>query len=154
MKFICEKEKLLKAINSVVRGVPNRTTMPILEGILIQTNDNEIKLTTYDLEIGIEYVIQSKIEDVINHTNLQYDSLKQIRRLWFILSHVPKEEIYSCHTISQRDDLFARELYKSEFFDSNTSFLHDKFKLDDYWNTFMLYDIFYDLFNGKVPAWN
>ena len=41
-----------------------------------------------------------------------------------------------------------------EFFDSNTSFLHDKFKLDDYWNTFMLYDIFYDLFNGKVPAWN
>ena len=63
MKFICEKEKLLKAINSVVRGVPNRTTMPILEGILIQTNDNEIKLTTYDLEIGIEYVIQSKIEE-------------------------------------------------------------------------------------------
>ena len=102
----------------------------------------------------IEPNIQSKIEEVINHTNLQYDSLKQIRRLWFILSHVPKEEIYSCHTISQRDDLFARELYKSEFFDSNTSFLHDKFKLDDYWNTFMLYDIFYDLFNGKVPAWN
>ena len=63
MKFICEKEKLLKAINSVVRGVPNRTTMPILEGILIQTNDNEIKLTTYDLEIGIEYVIESEIEE-------------------------------------------------------------------------------------------
>lgn len=91
--------------------------------------------------------MQNKIEDVIKNTNLQCDSLKQIRRLWFILSHVPKEEIYSCHTVSERDDLFARELYKSEFFDSQTSFLHDKFKLDDYWNTFMLYDIFYDLFN-------
>ena len=63
MKFICEREKLLKAINSVVRGVASKTTMPILEGILIQTNDNEIKLTTYDLEIGIEYVIESEVEE-------------------------------------------------------------------------------------------
>ena len=63
MKFICEKEKLLKAINSVVKGASSKTTMPILEGILIQTNDNEIKLTTYDLEIGIEYVIESEIEE-------------------------------------------------------------------------------------------
>ena len=63
MKFICEREKLLKAINSVVKGVASKTTMPILEGILIQTNDNEIKLTTYDLEIGIEYIIESTIEE-------------------------------------------------------------------------------------------
>ena len=63
MKFICEREKLLKAIKSVVRGVASKTTMPILEGILIQTNDNEIKLTTYDLEIGIEYVIESEVEE-------------------------------------------------------------------------------------------
>ena len=63
MKFICEREKLLKAINSVVKGVASKTTMPILEGILIQTNDNEIKLTTYDLEIGIEYIIESKVEE-------------------------------------------------------------------------------------------
>ena len=63
MKFICEKEKLLKAINSVVKGAASKTTMPILEGILIQTNDNEIKLTTYDLEIGIEYIIESSVEE-------------------------------------------------------------------------------------------
>ena len=63
MKFICEREKLLKAINSVVKGVASKTTMPILEGILIQTNDNEIKLTTYDLEIGIEYLIESTVEE-------------------------------------------------------------------------------------------
>ena len=63
MKFICYKDKILKAINSVVRGVASKTTMPILEGILIQTNDNEIKLTTYDLEIGIEYVIDCEIKE-------------------------------------------------------------------------------------------
>ena len=54
MKIVCYKDKILKAINSVVKAVASKTTMPILEGILIQTNDNEIKLTTYDLEIGIE----------------------------------------------------------------------------------------------------
>ena len=63
MKIICEKENLLKGINSVVRGIPTRTTMPILEGIFIQTNDNKIKLTTYDLELGIEYVVDCNVEE-------------------------------------------------------------------------------------------
>ncbi len=63
MKIVCYKDKILKAINSVVKGVASKTTMPILEGILIQTNDNEIKLTTYDLEIGIEYVIKCDVKE-------------------------------------------------------------------------------------------
>ena len=63
MKIICEKEKLIKGINSVIRGVPTRTTLPILEGILIQTNKNEIKLTTYDLELGIEYILEANVEE-------------------------------------------------------------------------------------------
>ena len=58
MKFVCEKDKILKALNSVTKAVAIRTTMPILEGILIQTNDNNIKLTCYDLELGIEYIIK------------------------------------------------------------------------------------------------
>ena len=63
MKIVCEKEKLLKGINSVVRAVPTRTTMPILEGILIQTNQNELKLTSYDLELGIEYTIECDVKE-------------------------------------------------------------------------------------------
>ena len=63
MKLICEKDKILKALNSVTKAVAVRTTMPILEGILIQTNDNEIKLTTYDLEIGIEYIMKCTVEE-------------------------------------------------------------------------------------------
>ncbi|MDO5557222.1 MAG: DNA polymerase III subunit beta [Clostridia bacterium] len=72
MKIVCEKEKLIKALNSVTKAVATKTTNPILEGILIQTNNNEIKLTTYDLEIGIEYIIDSVVEEegstVINAT--------------------------------------------------------------------------------------
>ena len=72
MKIICDKEKILKAINSVTKAVDSKTTMPILEGILIQTNDKEVKLTTYDLEIGIEYIIEAEVEEqgatVVNAT--------------------------------------------------------------------------------------
>lgn len=72
MKIICDKEKILKAINSVTKAVASKTTMPILEGILIQTNDKEVKLTTYDLEIGIEYIIEAEVEEqgatVVNAT--------------------------------------------------------------------------------------
>jgi len=72
MKIICYKDKILKALNSVVKAVASKTTMPILEGILIQTNENEIKLTTYDLEIGIEYIMESEVKEqgstVVNAT--------------------------------------------------------------------------------------
>ena len=61
MKFVCYKDTMIKALNSVVKAVASKTTMPILEGILIQTNDNEIKLTTYDLELGIEYTFDCEI---------------------------------------------------------------------------------------------
>ena len=63
MKIICEKEKILKGITSVINGVASKTTMPILEGILLQTNDNELKLTSYDLEIGIEYILEANVEE-------------------------------------------------------------------------------------------
>ena len=72
MNFVCEKETILKAINSVINGVASKTTMPILEGILIQTNEKEVKLTSYDLEIGIEYIMESKVKEqgntVVNAT--------------------------------------------------------------------------------------
>ena len=81
MKFNVEKEKLLKGINSVVKAVASKTTMPILEGILIQTNENEIKLTTYDLEIGIEYIIKTEVEDQGNTVVNAVTFSEIIRRL-------------------------------------------------------------------------
>ena len=63
MKFVCGKDNILKAINSVTKAVASKTTMPILEGILIQTNEKEVKLTTYDLELGIEYIINCNVQE-------------------------------------------------------------------------------------------
>ena len=72
MKIICEKENIIKALNSVTKAVASKPTMPVLEGILIQTNNTEVKLTTYDLEMGIEYIIKCEVKEegaiVVNAT--------------------------------------------------------------------------------------
>ena len=44
MKIICEKEKIIKALNSVTKAVASKPNNPILEGILIQTNNNDLLL--------------------------------------------------------------------------------------------------------------
>jgi signal transduction histidine kinase len=45
MKIICNKNDLLKGVNTVMKAVPSKTTMPILECILIDASKNEIKFT-------------------------------------------------------------------------------------------------------------
>lgn len=61
MKIICTKSNLLHGVNIVSKAVPSRTTMSILECILIDASSNEIKLTANDMELGIETVIEGDI---------------------------------------------------------------------------------------------
>lgn len=61
MHLKCSKSTLLKGVNIVSKAVPSKTTMSILECILIDASTNEIKLTANDMEIGIETVIDGEI---------------------------------------------------------------------------------------------
>lgn len=61
MKLICSKSDLLRAVNIVLKAVPSRTTMSILECILIQTSSDMIKLTGNDTELGIETIVKGEI---------------------------------------------------------------------------------------------
>lgn len=61
MKIICSKSNLLKSVNIVMKAVPGKTTMPILECILIDASSNEIKFTTNDMELGIETKVEGEI---------------------------------------------------------------------------------------------
>ena len=61
MKLICSKANLLKGVNIVSKAVPTRTTMAILECILIDASTNEIKLMANDMELGIETKIEGEI---------------------------------------------------------------------------------------------
>lgn len=61
MKLICSKSNLLHGVNIVSKAVPTRTTMAILECILIDASSDEIKLIANDMELGIETMIDGEI---------------------------------------------------------------------------------------------
>ena len=61
MKLVVSKSNLLRGVNIVSKAVPTRTTMAILECILIDASTNEIKLMANDLELGIETRIEGEI---------------------------------------------------------------------------------------------
>lgn len=63
MKIICSQTNLLHGVNIVSKAVPSKTTMAILECILIDASTNEIKLTANDMELGIETIIEGEIEE-------------------------------------------------------------------------------------------
>ena len=57
MKIICKRTELNKALNNVSHSVPVRTTSNILEGILVNVEDNKMKLTSTDTNMTTETVI-------------------------------------------------------------------------------------------------
>ena len=61
MKIICTKSNLVKGVSIVSKAVPSKTTMPILECILIDATTDTIKLTANDMELGIETTIEGTI---------------------------------------------------------------------------------------------
>ena len=63
MKFICKKSDLLKGVNIVQKAVPSKTTMSILECILIDASAGQIKMTANDMELGIETIIEGDIQE-------------------------------------------------------------------------------------------
>ena len=61
MKLICSKANLVKSVSIVMKAVPSKTTMPILECILIDASAGEIKFTSNDMELGIETRVEGEI---------------------------------------------------------------------------------------------
>ncbi len=61
MKIVCSRSNLLKGVNIVSKAVSSKTTLPILECILIESHNGVIKMTANDLELGIETTIEGSI---------------------------------------------------------------------------------------------
>ena len=61
MKLVCSKANLLNGVQTVSKAVPSKTTMSILECILVDATNGEIKLTANDMELGIETTIEGQI---------------------------------------------------------------------------------------------
>lgn len=62
MEFTCAREEFSKGIQVVQRAVASRGPLPILSNILIVTEDDHLKITATDLEVGIEVKVPARIQ--------------------------------------------------------------------------------------------
>ena len=71
MKLRFQKDAIVNGINIVMKAVPSKTTMSILECILIDASTGEIKLTGNDMELGIETKVEGEI---LEHGKIALDA--------------------------------------------------------------------------------
>ncbi len=86
MKLLCSKSNLLNGVQIVSKAVPNKTTMSILECILIDATGRNIKLIANDMELGIETVIEG---DIVEKGQIALDA----KILLDIVRKLPDNEI-------------------------------------------------------------
>ncbi|OQB15283.1 MAG: DNA polymerase III subunit beta [Firmicutes bacterium ADurb.Bin193] len=73
MNFVCDRVAVTDAVGIVQKAVASRSTLPVLEGILIKASEGRVVLTGNDLEIGIECVIAADVSapgKVVVNSNL------------------------------------------------------------------------------------
>jgi DNA polymerase-3 subunit beta len=85
MKIVCSKVNLSEAINIVQKAVSAKSTLPILEGILLEAGE-KFKMTGNDLEIGIECYVEA---DIMKQGSIVLNS----RMLGDIVRRLPDSEV-------------------------------------------------------------
>ncbi len=63
MKLRFQKSSLMEGINIVFKAIPSRTTMPILECVLIDASKGDISLTCNDMELAIETKAEGFVDE-------------------------------------------------------------------------------------------
>jgi DNA polymerase-3 subunit beta len=61
MQFSVDHTDLCRAIVTVARAVPSRTTLPVLTGILLETGEDRLTLTATDLDLGIRTATAAQV---------------------------------------------------------------------------------------------
>ena len=63
VKFQVNKDVLNEAVSFAVRLLPQRTTLPILSGILIEADANAVRLSVFDYDTSAQVEIAAKVEE-------------------------------------------------------------------------------------------
>lgn len=63
MKFSCNRNELSEALNNVTRAVATKTTHQAMEGVLFSVSGNSIKLSCYNMELGIKTTIAAHVRE-------------------------------------------------------------------------------------------
>lgn len=63
VKFQVNRDVFSEAVSFAVKLLPQRTTLPILSGVLIQANDDGLVLSSFDYEVSSRTEIQADVEE-------------------------------------------------------------------------------------------
>ena len=63
MIFTAERSVLLDAVSKLQRIVGSKSSMPVLEGILISAEQGKVTMIAYNLEMGIKKEIYARTEE-------------------------------------------------------------------------------------------
>ena len=97
MFFSLERTVLLDAVSKLQRVVGNKTSMPVLEGILITAEDNKITLITNNLEMGMKKELSANCEkngSIVINARILGDIL---RRMNGVSVTFETDEKLNCH---------------------------------------------------------
>lgn len=61
MKIVCSKEALVKALQLTLPIATGKATLPILANVLLQTEENKLKIAASDLETSVSFYIKAEI---------------------------------------------------------------------------------------------
>lgn len=97
MIFSVERQKLLDAVSKLQRVVGAKTSMPVLEGILISAEQGKVTLISYNLEMGMKKEIYAKCDeagDIVINARLLADILRRMNGLQVEIS---SDSRLNCH---------------------------------------------------------
>lgn len=97
MKFKVNSSELMRGLSAVNGAVPNKATLPILETILFESEDEQLKLTATDLEISIIENIEGDIKEEGSVAIPAKRLLDTLRQLPDIPIHFEIDEDFSVH---------------------------------------------------------
>lgn len=63
MRFHANRDVFSEAVSFAVKLLPQRTTLPILSGVLIEANDSGLVLSSFDYEVSAQTEISAEVEE-------------------------------------------------------------------------------------------
>lgn len=89
MIFTAERSALLDAVSKLQRVVGSKTSMPVLEGILLSAEQGKVTLIAYNLEMGMKKEIYAKCDepgDIVIGARLLSDILRKMNGMQVVIS--------------------------------------------------------------------
>ena len=102
MHIYCRQDLLLNSINTVLKACSTKTTMPILECILLTATNNKLILVGNNLELGIESTIDA---DVLSEGYIALEAKifsEIIRRMPGEVIEISTDENYMTNIVSEK----------------------------------------------------